>query len=429
VRGGWQPRSNRPYAPTGDIANDRVKAETDVRLGLLYVLSVPYVAGFACFGGPTIGGYRATGWVFVVMLVIAPLVYIFERSPGRFPLRYWIPWVAMVIVSLSWVEHVGRWQVQDMFQIVTPFVIAPIASKAIRGEREVAALLRGFSHCLLILLAATGLFFLAGANVLVRPMSLTAALIGSVFVAQIRNRPAWAIACWSGCLFITAVTGGRIATLALLLQWCVLPGARRLWPRVVAFVSIVILAIGLFYTPVFQQRFFGDYGGSLSDLRRGDFSTSGRGEAWPELIREVKRRPLLGAGVGMAGKFTHQIWEEETKPHNDYLRILLEQGILGLLCFLAGAAIQIMSLWRGLVAGRDGRSILRVSAILGFFTLLVVAYTDNPIVYGVWFMHPLMVLAGASYPSGAAPTAHPIPSSHQREDRSRLRLTGQTHVA
>ena len=42
-----------------------------MRLGYYYVLSVPYAAGFACFGGPFVGGFRITGWVFVVMLAAA----------------------------------------------------------------------------------------------------------------------------------------------------------------------------------------------------------------------------------------------------------------------------------------------------------------------------------------------------------------------
>ena len=49
-----------------------------MRLSLFYVLSVPYVAGLACFGGPAIGAYRLTGWVFVVMLALAPLVFAFD---------------------------------------------------------------------------------------------------------------------------------------------------------------------------------------------------------------------------------------------------------------------------------------------------------------------------------------------------------------
>lgn len=392
-----------------------------MRLSLLYVLTVPYVAGLASFGGPTVGGFRLTGWVFVVMLATAPAVLILDRTPSKFPLHWWLPWLAMVFVSLTWTDAIGRWEVQDAFQIATPFVIAPIASMAFTSRRDVDLLLRSFNHCLMILVVATGIFFVAGANVLVRPLSLTAALVGCVFVAQMTERPRTAILGWATCLAITTVTGSRIATVALLLEWVLVPGLRRLWPRVVVGVSIVVLAIGLLYTPVFQQRFFGEEGGSIADIGRGDYQTSGRREVWPELLRDVMRRPWLGAGVGSSGLLTSQVWEESSKPHNDYLRILLEQGVLGLACFLYGVGRQLYSLRSDLDRRPAGGAVLNKAAILGFLVLLIVAYTDNPIVYGVWFMHPLLVLAGASYSRGARSTVRGGQGSPAGGERALLR--------
>ncbi|MDB4306205.1 O-antigen ligase family protein [bacterium] len=374
-----------------------------MKLGLFYVLSVPYVAGLACFGGPVIGGFRLTGWVFVIMLATAPLVFLLDRTPTRFPITCWIPWVTVVFLSLGWVDEIGRWQLQDACQIATPFVIAPIASKAIKNEQDIALLLRGFNHCLLILLAATGLHFFSTVTVFVRPMALTAALVGCVFVAQVRNRPTLAIVGWLGCLLIAGLTGGRIATVALLMEWVLLPGFRRSWQKLVMGALILILAITLFYTPLFQERFFGeDNRGTLADVKSGDYISSGRFTAWPILFEEVKRRPWIGSGISSSGDLVKAVWEQATKPHNDYLRVLLEQGALGLFCLIYGVTCQLVSLRKNLTSRHDERDVIRKAAILGFFVFLIVAFTDNPIVYGVWFMHPLLALAGASYPSGAA---------------------------
>lgn len=371
-----------------------------MRLGFLYVLSVPYLAGLGCFGGPMIGGYRLTGWVFAVMLATAPLVYVFDPTPTRFPIRFWIPWVTIVVLSLTWVEEIGRWQLQDACQIVTPFVIAPIASKAIKTDQHIAKLLRGFDHCLLILLAATAFHFLTSVTVLVRPMALTAALVGCVFVAQVRNRPAVAVVGWLGCLLVAGLTGGRIATVALLMEWVLLPGFGWFGQRFVIGSLILIIAIALFYTPIFQERFFGEDGGTLAQVKSGDFSSSGRFTAWPVLFEEVKRRPWLGAGVSSSGIFVKAVWGQANKPHNDYLRILLEQGIIGLLCLIYGVTCQLVSLRMNLTNRHDERDVIRKAAYLGFFVFLIISFTDNPIVYGVWVMHPLLTIAGASYPPG-----------------------------
>ena len=41
---------------------------------------------------------------------------------------------------------------------------------------------------------------------------------------------------------------------------------------------------------------------------------------------------------------------------------------------------------------------------MGFVVLLVIAFTDNPITYGVWYMHPLFAVLGGAY--GAAGVAN-----------------------
>lgn len=378
------------------------------------MLSIPYAAGLGCFGGPLIGGFRLTGWVFIVMLAAAPVVYLLDRTPARFPLLLWLPWMTIVLLSLSWVDEIGRWQLQDALQILTPFFIAPVASKAIKTQAHATALLRGFEHCLFIILGATAMFFWSSTLVLVRPMALTAALVGCVFVAQVKRRPAYAMAGWLSCLLIAVVTGGRIATVALLMEWVLLPGFRRPLLRFAMGALVLVAATTLFYSPIFQERFFGEEQGEVSDVIDGEFNSAGRFESWPALYEEVKKRPWIGAGVGSAAYFVNQVWAESNKVHNDYLRILLEQGVLGLFCFLVGVGFQLLSLRSGLIHLNDGRNEVRSAAILGFSVFLIVAFTDNPVVYGVWFMHPLFALAGASYPPGiSSPTDENLPDLNE----------------
>lgn len=344
------------------------------------------------------------------MLAMAPILLLLDRTPTRFPILIWLPWMTIVLLSLTWVEEIGRWQLQDAFQIVTPFFIAPIASKAIKNRKHAAALLRGFNHCLLILLVATAMHFLTPTFVLVRPMALTAALVGCVFVAQIRRRPVVAIAGWLGCLLITVSTGGRIATIALLMEWVLLPGFRGSWQRLAAGALILVSAITLFYTPIFQERFFGEDQGEVSDVIDGDFNSTGRFETWPALYEEFKKRPWMGAGVSSSGSFVREVWEYSDKVHNDYLRVMVELGAIGLSLFLFGVVFQILSLRNGLIRRVDGRDEIRTTAVLGFYVFLTIAFTDNPLIYGVWFMHPLLALAGASYPPEAPGPTDDSPS-------------------
>lgn len=376
-----------------------------IEIGYYYILSVPYAAGFAAFGGPSIGGFRLTGWVFVIMLALAPLVFLLDSASSRFPFRIWAPWALIVILSLFWADGITLYHLQDVCQIITPFFLAPIASKVIKRTEDVDALFRAFAHCLIILLIALGLNIVFGTEVLLRPMSMTAAIIGCVFVAQYQKQPTLSILCWLGCIVVTTVTGSRMATLALLLIWLFMPAYRHKSMRLVSGIAVAVAAVTLFSFPVFQERFFGDERGTMSDVVRGEFSSSGRFDVWPELIDEIKRQPVIGGGAHSSADIVGQIWSNQGKPHNDYLRILLEQGAIGLLLFLFATFGQLISLWsKGFPEGHP-TSTVRSAAFIGLIVLLLMAITDNPIVYGVWFMHPLFILIGASY----APVK-PIPS-------------------
>jgi O-antigen ligase len=366
-------------------------------IAYFYILSVPYVAGLAAFSSPEIGGFRLTGWIFAIMLALAPLMYLLEGAPSRFPVRIWIPWALIVLLSLIWVDGLTLRHFQDALQIITPFVIAPIASKTINSAARLEQVYRSFAHCLLILIAALALHYIFDIEILVRPMSITAAIVGCVFVARYHDNPPIALMGWSGCVLVAGMTGSRMATLALLMIWLVLPTYRRPLARLAVLGLIVTIGLILFYSPVFQERFFGEDRGTLADIASGDFSSAGRFDAWPGLVAEIRQRPLLGAGVHESAEIVGQVWENVGKPHNDYLRILLEQGLVGLVLFLTGAATQVISLWRRGFPRGGKQGVVSAAAFAGMFVLLLMAVTDNPIVYGVWFMHPLFILLGAAY--------------------------------
>ena len=148
---------------------------------------------------------------------------------------------------------------------------------------------------------------------------------------------------------------------------------------------------------MFQERFFDEGQGTLTDVSRGEISGTGRFEVWAELWPQVARRPLLGAGANGSAKIVKQAWNGIDLVHNDYLRILLEQGVVGLSFFLFGVVGQLVSLWNRRSSTSGQKAVVRSAAYIGLLVFLMMALTDNPIIYGVWFLHPLFVLIGATY--------------------------------
>jgi hypothetical protein len=106
---------------------------------------------------------------------------------------------------------------------------------------------------------------------------------------------------------------------------------------------------------------------------------------------------LFVAGAGTIGAFADRAFGKSfATPLNDYLRILFEFGLVGLVLFLSAAALQLHSIVRRRrgVEARERWELLAVH--LGFLALFLFAVTENVIVYGVYFMHPLFALTGAA---------------------------------
>jgi hypothetical protein len=397
----------------GHAAGEGAGAGSAWRLGLLYVMSVPYVAGVASIGDWRIAGFRYTGFVWAAMLAGGGLLILGRKWRRlRFPVVLWLPWFAFVPLSLAWSAGHGLGNFQDALQIVTPLVVGIVASMAVEREAELRRLRRAFMHCMAIAWAGYAFWVssLSGEmEVAFRPMALTACFAGCIFVASLQEEPLWSLTGWGACLALAFLGGSRVATFALLVVWAACPLLGRLPVRLIVLAVVAAAALALFFTGVFQERFFGPEGGGLSQVAAGDFDSGGRFETWPLIWHEAREHLVLGHGVGESRGYVAQVWPGTDKPHNDYLRIIFEQGIVGIALFVGVAVAQIWAL-RQLVARHRGEVRMAfASAYLGLIVLLVVAFTDNPISYGVWYMHPLFAVLGAAYGVAARPgrTASP----------------------
>jgi len=103
-----------------------------------------------------------------------------------------------------------------------------------------------------------------------------------------------------------------------------------------------------------------------------DTSTQHRLELWKESIRLFKADPILGTGfnavpfLGLAGGFTD--------THNIYLRILAEQGLIGITIFLIFFLLALKSSWRLYKTASDA---LLKGLGLGFIACIIATLTTN----------------------------------------------------
>ena len=286
-----------------------------------------------------------------------------------------------------------------------PVLVGVLASLFVRSRQQLSALVRAYFVCLGLLLLAVGLCFLGVLSqneedpvfVTVRVVALTLVVIGGLFLAGSSRRPGRS---WLGsalCLTVAVVTGSRMASLALLALPVLNPVTRHLLFKAMAVVGVVLAVVGFASTKAFQERFFHSGSGDLTEITSDNFDSSGRFDSWPALLDEALEAPWLGHGVGTVQVFLPKVWIEVVHPHNDYLRLLYEVGGVGAALFLGTVFWQLWVLRRevrrssGIVQQAFG------AAWLGLAAFLLIAVTDNPIVYHVWYMNPVFALLGAAY--------------------------------
>ena len=399
-------------------------------LGFLYVLCVPLGAGLANVTNVRIADcsyilFLSTYFLLAgVLHILAGQALCKHRAIYLRPHPVWLPWFGYVWLSLAWCDGIGVHNAKAALFISMPLLMATAGSMFVLSEAQLRSLMRSFGVALALMCLCTAAAFLGmleidsfatGPALNPRPMAIATVLIGCVFIAGGPRRSVVPIAGWSVCILLAASTSGRMATAALLLALVLHPLYGGLRRRIVALLASALLGIALFQTTAFQERFFDSGRGSLSQLFSGEISGEGRFYAWPLIWEEAWKHPILGKGVYSSARFVPTIWPNMQSPHNEYLRIGFEFGIVGLALFLGAAVWQIIDL-RKQIKRSDGivRSAFAAS-LLGLFMFLITGCTDNPLGYSLWYMNPLFALMGAAY--GVAARA--------RERRSEFPLTFQ----
>jgi O-antigen ligase len=415
---------------------------TQQRSTVGFLLTVPLLVGLSAFEFEIDGTISTTGMIWMLQflgaVILLPLAT--TNAGDTRSIRWWSPWIiwfGWVWLSVTWSDDVGARNLQEAVQLSMPLLIGLLASRSVGTREDLARLLSAFRWAV-IPLVLYGLIYVTKVadqdwmEQHARATALSAVFLGCVFLAELPSRIVLPLVGWALCLMVTVFTESRMATVALLAIPIFHPCFRsKLWNVAMA-CAAAAAGVGLFNTQVFQERFFPFTGkGTLQDVLEGSFISQGRFEAWPLILDEAWKRPVLGYGVGSAYEFVPTVWRDMHYAHNDYLRIGFELGWAGLALFAVAMLWQLLGL--GLRLGR-AEGTLRTAyaaAWLGFWGLLITSMSDNTIVYNAFYTNPLFVVLGAAY--GVAIAESPrvvadkiLPQSRRRELSLRNRRTSYT---
>jgi O-antigen ligase len=168
-------------------------------------------------------------------------------------------------------------------------------------------------------------------------------------------------------------------------------GRRRLLKSVamsLGAVAALILLIDRY--PPFRDRFLqGDNGYAVGGVK---LNTSGRVTLWRMVVADVRDNWLAGNGPGSSVELISSHFAHISHPHNDYLRIYHDFGLVGLTLFTLGYAMLIARTARRAILLSSG---VHSSALMGLIAISAAMLTDNVVIYG-FVMVPLAVLVGLS---------------------------------
>lgn len=141
--------------------------------------------------------------------------------------------------------------------------------------------------------------------------------------------------------FGQVLTGGRTGYLTWIAVGLLLATLR--WRKLLLLIPVVLLAIGI-GLPSVRERMLQGFGGTEGNFTVGTSTyemTSGRDIAWPAVIDEIGKSPLFGYGregmviTGVRDQLMNEFNESFPHPHQAYLQLLLDNGIVGFLLVIS----------------------------------------------------------------------------------------------
>ncbi|MGI8960909.1 MAG: O-antigen ligase family protein, partial [Bryobacteraceae bacterium] len=159
------------------------------------------------------------------------------------------------------------------------------------------------------------------------------AAFAALFERKVYRRSLWAAAAF--VVLAQAMTGGRTGyvTWGLIgLTLCLLR-----WRKALPFIPIGAVCVVLLLPGVRQRMLEGFGGRQGSFIEQTDSSeiTAGRTNIWPYVIEKIMQRPLIGYGrlgmvrTGLADWAKAELQDDFAHPHNAYLELLLDDGVVG----------------------------------------------------------------------------------------------------
>jgi O-antigen ligase len=361
----------------------------------------------ADMGGEGILGYQfaALGWLIPLVFSLWSLA----RGLGgfSFPFWIWLPWCCFVFIFTAISDEPNA--IQRSIMMLCPLVVGMAISKAQIGKDALVALRKLMLYMTigLIMLVAfkTGIIFTGVLPMLTGLAAevMTASMLCNYFAARYVFGDRKGLRWWTilAAIPVIAVTRTAIAVNGLTLPLTFAPLATL--KRVIILFLIIIIGIGIFYSPRVQKKMFFSGRGTLVDVKweNQDFVTTGRSYMWSKMWEKIDEQPLLGSGANASESFISKLTRGLKHPHNDWLRLLFDFGYVGVVIFALTLLMQILHAYRLARRTVGDVSMLFYAGASSFLSFILFMFTDNIILYAAFFGNLQFMILGLAYAARA----------------------------
>jgi len=356
------------------------------------------------FGGVEIFGFKIMGWAWVIPLIVASLICLKNLRYIAFPIGLWIFWA--LLLGVYWFFGRGNPDaLQSLMQMLSPIVVGCAVSTFRAENRQLEKFITWI----------TRLAIITWILLLIRwPIVLTGKLPGHGFMAAEMIGLLLLGACYASfyacgsrrhlyyyfsmvaIVFVALVRGPLVAMLSCLPFTPVPLGVKK---RIILVAVIIICTAVIFNTERVQQRMFFSGSGKIADIRweNPDFITTGRSVFLDVLWPGVEQEPIWGNGFNSYRNVFTETGFERALPHNDWLKLLHDIGIVGTGIYLVTMLLQIFFLVRIARWSGGARQMLAYGAATAFIPYMLIMLTDNVILYVQFFGNLHFALIGLVY--------------------------------
>jgi len=352
------------------------------------------------------------GWV--VPLLVCGFVGLVRYHRISFPLLLWLPWTIWVVLYLLYANADNA--LQRTVMLLTPLVVGAGFSTLRVDVRLIEKFSSWLNHFFWVFLVVAGVTtgllvngqlyditgFAAG--------SITASLLAAWFAARYAGGDIRALAYWMVMVLVPVLANTRTGMVAVALTIPLTLAPLSVKKRLI--VVAVLMGVGLlvFQSERIQSKMFFSGHGTVSDAvigvvdlfsgekaALGDFVTSGRKAMYDALIAGLDQAYWFGHGANTTEAISLAI-TGVTHPHNDWLRVRYEYGILGLLIFALTLLAQMRhALRRARRLGSSSAAIFLYVGAGAFVPMAIFMSSDNVMLYAAWFGNLHFAMLGFGY--------------------------------